>query len=192
MGSTWQILFPKDQNQDQSSSTRSLQSGRGNQQPLISGALLVESNSMLRKWKTKTSKIYLRGEGYQWDIGDKKSFPIQFGVSKVEFHPNYPLSFAVHLDPSSSVAPVIRAAAMNEHDYHRWMAALYKAASGVDYEGGPGTPVILSSPDSAPSRRFQYNDSSSAEFPTAVDSRMESLRVLTALDPSNQFKMRLS
>mmetsp|Transcript_55680 Transcript_55680/g.62221 ORF Transcript_55680/g.62221 Transcript_55680/m.62221 type:complete len:791 (+) Transcript_55680:121-2493(+) len=160
--STWQILFPKDQNQDQSSSSRSLQSGRGDQQPLISGSLLVESNSMLRKWKTKTSKIYLRGEGYQWDIGDKKSFPIQFGVSKVEFHPNHPLSFAVHLDPSSSVAPVIRAAAVNEHDYHRWMAALYKAASGVDYEGGPGTPVILSPPDSTPSRRFQYNDSSSA------------------------------
>ena len=91
---------------------------------------------MLRKWKTKPSRIYLRGEGYQWKIGERRSFPLQFGVSKVEFHPNYPLSFMVYLDPSSPHAPVIRAAAINEYDYHRWMAALFKATTGEEYEGG--------------------------------------------------------
>lgn len=91
---------------------------------------------MLRKWKSKPSRIYLRGEGYQWDIGEKKSFPLKFGVSKVEFHPNYPLSFSVSLDPTSLHAPTIRAATSNEYDYHRWIAALYKATNGEEYQGG--------------------------------------------------------
>lgn len=164
--STWELLFPPDQDH-QPSSTRSMQSGMGEQQQqqqLISGSLIVESKSMLRKWKTKSSKIYLRGEGYQWKIGDKRSFPLQFGISKVEFHPNYPLSFAVYLDPTSATAPVIRAAAMNEHDYHRWMAALTKATSGEDYQGGPATPEIASHyvPSPSSSRRMQQSNSSSA------------------------------
>jgi hypothetical protein len=181
--STWQLLFPPDQYQDQSSSTRSMQSGIGEPQQqqqqqqqqlqLISGPLIVESNSMLRKWKTKPSKIYLRGEGYQWEIGDKKSFPIRFGISTVAFHPNYPLSFVVHLDPTSSTAPVIRAAAANEHDYHRWMAALYKATSGVDYEGGSGknTPEMVSPPaHHTPSLRSQLISSSTSSNSRRVSS----------------------
>ena len=103
---------------------------------LICGSLIVESNGMLRKWKTRPSRIYLRGEGYQWDIGEKRSFPLRFGISKVEFHPNYPLSFAVSLDPTSPNAPTIRAATTNEHEYHRWMKALYKATTGEEYTGG--------------------------------------------------------
>lgn len=129
---------------------------------LICGSLIVESNSMLRKWKTKPSRIYMRGEGYQWEIGDKRSFPIQFGVSKVEFHPNYPLSFIVLLDPSSPHAPTIRAAAMNEYDYHRWMAALLKATTGEEYEGGglPPSPLYHRKPPPPPPPSPSYHSSS--------------------------------
>mmetsp|Transcript_12087 Transcript_12087/g.28646 ORF Transcript_12087/g.28646 Transcript_12087/m.28646 type:complete len:894 (-) Transcript_12087:176-2857(-) len=135
--STWELLS------DQEKHDRSGIKGGGYQQvegQLICGSLIVESNSMLRKWKTRPSRIYLRGEGYQWEIGDKRSFPLQFGVSKVEFHPNYPLSFVVYLDPSSSHAPTIRAATINEYEYHRWMAALFKATSGEEYQGGSHVP----------------------------------------------------
>ena len=134
--STWELLL------DQERHNQPGIQGGGNSHyqvegQLIRGPLIVESNSMLRKWKTKPSRIYLRGEGYQWEIGDKRSFPLKFGVSKVEFHPNYPLSFVVYLDPSSSHAPTIRAAALSEYEYHRWMAALFKATTGEKYEGGP-------------------------------------------------------
>jgi hypothetical protein len=122
--STWQLLFPEEHDK----SNRSIQTVHprvGDR--LISGPLIIESKSMMRKWKTKHSKIYLRGDHYQWEIGDKRSFPLLFGISKVEFHPNYPLSFVVHLNPFDSMAPVVRAAAANERDYHRWMAALTNA-----------------------------------------------------------------
>jgi len=118
---------------------------------LILGFLLVESNSMLRRWKKKPSAIYLRGEGYQWEIGtdssqwefgDRKSFPLKFGISKVEFHPNRPLAFAVYLDPTMANGPVIRAAAVNELDYHCWMTALYKATTGEEYIGGGGADAL--------------------------------------------------
>jgi len=126
--STWDILRNRD---DTRQFGYDYQEGQ-----LICGSLIVESNGMLRKWKTRPSRIYLRGEGYQWDIGDKRSFPLRFGISKVEFHPNYPLSFAVSLDPTSPNAPTIRAATANEHEYHRWMTALYKATTGEEYHGG--------------------------------------------------------
>jgi len=126
--STWDILRNRD---DTKQFGFEYQEGQ-----LICGSLIVESNGMLRKWKTKPSRIYLRGEGYQWDIGEKRSFPLRFGISKVEFHPNYPLSFAVSLDPTSPNAPTIRAATANEHEYHRWMKALYKATTGEEYQGG--------------------------------------------------------
>ena len=125
---TWDILRNKDSNTHINGNVP--QEGQ-----LICGSLIVESNGMLRKWKTRASRIYMRGEGYQWDIGEKRSFPIRFGISKVEFHPNYPLSFAVSLDPTSPNAPIIRAATANEHEYHRWMKALYKATTGEPYEG---------------------------------------------------------
>mmetsp|Transcript_22369 Transcript_22369/g.55425 ORF Transcript_22369/g.55425 Transcript_22369/m.55425 type:complete len:828 (-) Transcript_22369:1565-4048(-) len=127
---TWDILRNKESNAQINGNYNTPQEGQ-----LICGSLIVESNSMLRKWKTRASRIYMRGEGYQWDIGEKRSFPIRFGISKVEFHPNYPLSFAVSLDPTSPNAPVIRAATANEHEYHRWMKALYKATTGEPYEG---------------------------------------------------------
>jgi hypothetical protein len=125
--STWQLLFPKDEQTDYNGYTQPSLDER-----LISGPLVVESKGMIRKWRTKPSVIYLRGDHYQWQIGDKKSFPLQFGVSKVEFHPNYPLSFVVHLNPYDSVAPVVKAACLNERDYNRWMSALTKATTGEE------------------------------------------------------------
>jgi hypothetical protein len=131
-------------------------SGRGDHHQregeLICGSLIVESNGMLRKWKTKPSRIYLRADGYQWEIGEKRSFPLQFGISKVEFHPNHPLSFAVCLDPTSSNSPTIRAAADNEHDYHRWMTALNKATTGEDYQGKIGLDSLETTPSPSPPR----------------------------------------
>eukprot|EP00536_Pseudo-nitzschia_multiseries_P003236 jgi/Psemu1/322929/estExt_fgenesh1_pg.C_480028 len=112
---------------------------------LISGPLNFQVNGILRTWKTRQCKIYMRGSGYQWDIGHKMSFPIKFGISRVEYHPNHTLSFVVYLDPSSEKAPVIRAAAVKERDYHRWMAALYKATNGEQYEGGKEAPRKASS-----------------------------------------------
>lgn len=180
--STWELLLPNGREQSGTNSARSEAAWRSHQSAaeneiqnqqdqdpdhpyqLISGSLIVENNNMLRRWKTKPSKIYLRGQGYQWEIGHKRSFPLEFGISKVEFHPNYPLAFVVYLDPSSETAPVIRAAAVNERDYHRWIAALYKATSGVEYQGGPETPTIAS-PSSAVSsprsRRMQQSNGGS-------------------------------
>jgi hypothetical protein len=158
--STWQLLFP----QEHDTSSRSIQSVQpriGDR--LMSGPLIVESKSMLRKWKTKHSKIYLRGDHHQWEIGDKRSFPLLFGISKVEFHPNYPLSFVVHVNPYDTMAPVIRAATSNERDYHRWMAALTKATSGGEYEGGPATPEIAH-PATPPTRRSTMERTSPSQM----------------------------
>ena len=107
---------------------------------------MVESNSMFQKWKERTSKIYLRGDSYQLDIGEKLSFPLKFGISKVDYNPNHPLSFKVQLDPTLPSAPVICASAVSEPEYHLWMAALNKATFGAEYEGGGGenSPVPLS------------------------------------------------
>jgi len=144
--STWELLANKDNRDGSEGNEYHKVEGQ-----LICGSLIVESKGMLRKWKTRPCRIYLRGEGYQWDIGEKRSFPLQFGISKVEFHPNYPLSFAVCLDSSSPNAPTIRAAAVNEHDYHRWLTALYKATTGEEYQGGAGSTDLatLSTPSQA-------------------------------------------
>jgi len=144
--STWELLLDRD-NQNRSEVTGG--SDRQVDDQLICGPLIVKCNGMLRKWKTKQARIILRGEGYQWEIGDKRSFHLQFGVSKVEFHPNYPLSFVVYLNPSSPHAPTIHAAAPNEHDYHRWMAALSKATTGEKYEGGEGSDATQALPPSS-------------------------------------------
>jgi hypothetical protein len=128
--STWQLLFPKDGQTDYNGNTEPALGER-----LISGPLVVENRGMMRKWKTKPSTIYLRGDHYQWQIGEKRSYPLQFGVSKVEFHPNYPLSFVVHLNPYDTVAPVVKAACLNERDYNRWMSALTKATTGEEFVG---------------------------------------------------------
>lgn len=159
--STWQLLFPPDHDTSGSSipSVRPHMVDR-----LISGPLIVESRSMIRKWKTKPSRIYLRGDHYQWEIGDKRSFPLQFGISKVEFHPNYPLSFIVHLNPYDSMAPVIRAAVSTERDYHRWMAALTKATSGGDYQGGFATLESSGRFPPSPSRRSTMEPSSPSQY----------------------------
>ena len=166
--STWQLLFPEEAD---------LGSGKRGSW-LIHGPLIVESKGMLRKWKTKASKIYLRGDRYQWDIGSKQSWPLQFGISKVEFNPNHSLSFVVYLNPNDARAPVIRAATSNERDYHRWMTALTKATTGEEYSGAedsmPATPVtpqssrrsIMDSPSSYNNRSMMrsYDGNAAASF----------------------------
>lgn len=85
--------------------------------------------------------------------------------------------------------------AVNEHDYHRWMTALYKASSGADYVGGPGTPIMLSPPDSPPSRRFQYNDSISAgrvsnssRFSNEISTSSESTRSIQSVQDATELQ----
>jgi len=97
--------------------------------------LIVKSKSMVRKWKAKNSKLYLNGDHFQLDMGEKgKSFALQFGISTVDYSPNHPLSFVIKLDPSDPGSPVIQAAASSESDYKLWMTALTTATSGADYD----------------------------------------------------------
>ena len=159
--STWQLLFPQDT--PPSSSVRDVEPRLGER--LISGPLAVESKGMLRKWKTKHSVIYLRGDHYQWQIGEKRSFPLQFGISKVEYHPNHPLSFVVYLNPTDTMAPVIRAACGNERDYKRWMAALTKATTGDDFlEGTSPGEATAGSLDYAPQSNNSMDEEEAAEL----------------------------
>jgi len=95
----------------------------------VSGSLLIKSKGVVRKWKAKQSRLFLCGDHYQLDVGDK-SYSIEFGISKVDFNPNYPLSFVIQTDPNDVHAPTIAAAASNEEDYHKWMSALAKATTG--------------------------------------------------------------
>jgi hypothetical protein len=126
---TWQLLFPDDSPASRATS----QTPNNHSGQIISGVLIVKSNSRWQKWKSKYCKISLRVDHYKWNIGDWKSFKLEFGISKVEFYPNHPLSFMVYTNPFNSTAPVIHAAAMNEEDYHRWMAALTRATTGGEY-----------------------------------------------------------
>ncbi|CAJ1952350.1 unnamed protein product [Cylindrotheca closterium] len=133
--STWQLLGLPKNNQSRLDTYVSEQPDQNG--VLISGMLIVKSNSMVknmgRKWKAKNSKIYLNGDHFQWDLGEGKSFALQFGVSAIEYNPNHPLSFVVKTDPSSPGSPVIQAAASSEDDYKHWMSALTKATSGDEY-----------------------------------------------------------
>jgi hypothetical protein len=153
---TWQLLFPE--NSNRTTVTRS----DNHSGVLISGMLIVKSkNSVVQKWKTKMSKLYLRGDHYQLDTGDTKSYALEFGISKVEFHPNHPLSFVVHVNPYEASAPVIYAAGATEEDYNAWMQALTKATSGGDYEVSTPEPSsrrsLMASPAS-PSRPQQQQE----------------------------------
>jgi hypothetical protein len=66
-----------------------------------------------------------------------KSYTLGYGISKVEFNPNYPLSFTVYTNPFDEMAPVVHAAASTEEDYHRWMSALTQVTTGRDYDVPP-------------------------------------------------------
>jgi hypothetical protein len=143
---TWQLLFPNDSPASRATSlTPNNHSGQ-----MISGVLIIKSNSRWQKWKSKYCKISLRGDHYKWNIGDWKTFKLEFGISKVEFYPNHPLSFVVYTNPFDSTAPVIHAAAMNEEDYHRWMAALTRATTGGEYNMDVQEPrrVVATTPGS--------------------------------------------
>lgn len=132
--STWQLIFPESRVTNTKSYASSASPGQNGL--LIKGMLIVKSKSMMRKWKSKFSKLYLQGNHYQWDM-EGKSYTLGFGISKVEFYPNHPLSFTVYTNPYDEMAPVVHAATSSEEDYHRWMAALTKATSGGTYEAPP-------------------------------------------------------
>eukprot|EP00339_Tiarina_fusa_P013060 CAMPEP_0117023920 /NCGR_PEP_ID=MMETSP0472-20121206/17812_1 /TAXON_ID=693140 ORGANISM="Tiarina fusus, Strain LIS" /NCGR_SAMPLE_ID=MMETSP0472 /ASSEMBLY_ACC=CAM_ASM_000603 /LENGTH=769 /DNA_ID=CAMNT_0004730195 /DNA_START=225 /DNA_END=2534 /DNA_ORIENTATION=+ len=157
---TWQLLFPENNNRNSRNTTRS----DNHSGVLISGLLIVKSkNSVVRKWKTKMSKLYLRGDHYQLDMGDTKSYALEFGISKVEFYPNHPLSFVVHVNPYEASAPIIYAAGTTEEDYNAWMQALTKATNGGEYEvstPGESSRRSLVAP-SSPSRAEQQHHSGS-------------------------------
>ncbi|KAL3940254.1 MAG: hypothetical protein SGBAC_005170 [Bacillariaceae sp.] len=95
----------------------------------MTGPLLIKSKGVVRKWKAKHSRLFLCGDHYQFDVGEK-SYSLQFGISKIDFNPNHPLSFVVQTDPNDPRAPNIAAAVSNEEDYHKWMSALGKATTG--------------------------------------------------------------
>ncbi|CAJ1945772.1 unnamed protein product [Cylindrotheca closterium] len=98
----------------------------------MTGTLLIKNKGVVgRKWKPKHSRLFLCGDHYQLDIGEK-SYDIQFGISKVDFNPNHPLSFVIQTDPNDPRAHNISAAASNEDDYHKWISALSKATTGED------------------------------------------------------------
>eukprot|EP00980_Cylindrotheca_fusiformis_P009508 scaffold2077_cov119-Cylindrotheca_fusiformis.AAC.11 len=160
---TWQLLFPKDQAASMDTYYSEVPDPNG---LLISGMLIVKSKSMVRKWKAKSSKLYLSGDHYRWDLGEGKSFALQFGIAKVEYYPNHPLSFVVYTNACDSRYPVIRAAASCEEDYHRWMSALTKATSGAEYH-----PI-----EDPPRRSFEGSLSSPsvAATPVVPNSREES------------------
>jgi hypothetical protein len=170
---TWQLLFPKEQ-------TASLET-QYSEEPdqtglLISGMLIVKSKSMVRKWKAKNSKLYLSGDHYRWDLGEGKSYALQFGIAKVEYYPNHPLSFVVHTNPSDSRYPVIRAAASCEEDYHRWMSALTKATSGGEFY-----PI-----EQPPRRSFEESSAVAASRPVVVTDSQEASDLELALELSKQ------
>lgn len=128
---TWKLIFPEPRTTRTKSYATSASPGENGL--LIRGMLIVKSKSLMRKWKSKHSKLYLQGNHYQWDM-EGKSYMLGFGISKVEFYPNHPLSFTVYTNPFDEMAPVIHAATSTEEDYHRWMAALTKATTGGSYE----------------------------------------------------------
>lgn len=132
---TWQLIFPENRSSNRSLTSSIAPPFSHTNGVQISGTLLVKSNSMVRKWKSKHSRLFLQGNHYRLELGDTKSFMIGFGISTVEYYANHPLSFVIHTNPFDSDAPIIHAAAVNEEDYHRWMAALTKATSGGDYQG---------------------------------------------------------
>jgi hypothetical protein len=128
---TWQLIFPKEHQSRISQTYFSEEPDvKGT---LIAGTLIVKSKSMVRKWKSKNARLYLSGDHYQWDLGEGKSFALQFGISRVEFNPNHPLSFVVYTNPSDQASPVVHAATSSETDYYHWMSALTKATTGAEY-----------------------------------------------------------
>jgi ABC-type transporter Mla MlaB component len=132
---TWQLILPENRSSNRSFTSSIAPPFSHTNGAQISGTLLVKSNSMVRKWKPKHSRLFLQGNHYRLELGDTKSFMIGFGISTVEYYANHPLSFVIHTNPFDPDAHVIHAAAINEEDYHRWMAALTKATSGGDYQG---------------------------------------------------------
>lgn len=173
---TWQLLFPKEQAASPETYYSEVPDENG---VLISGMLIVKSKSMVRKWKAKSAKLSLSGDHYRWDLGEGKSFALQFGIAKVEYYPNHPLSFVVHTNPSDPRYPVIRAAATCEEDYHRWMSALTAATSGGEYH-----------PVEQPSRRSfeeaSFSPAAVASIPSVIPDSREAVDLELALELSKQ------
>jgi hypothetical protein len=122
---TWQILGTPGSSTSQSTP-------QGFSDIIMTGTLLIRSKSLIKKWKSKPSALYLKFTHFLWDL-DGKSHALQFGVSKVEYYANFPLSFCVSINPYDNSAPIVYAAAVNEREYGQWMAALTRATTGEEY-----------------------------------------------------------
>lgn len=162
---TWELLFPE----PESLNTRSFPSGGSREKDglIIKGILLVKSKSVMRKWKSKFCKLYLQRNHYQWDM-EGKSYTLGYGISKVEFNPNYPLSFTVHTNPFDEMAPIVHAAASTEEDYHRWMSALTTVTTGRDYEMPPLDGATRQSLVNTPVSRHSNQSSGSDSVVTGI------------------------
>jgi hypothetical protein len=99
---------------------------------LMSGELFVKSHGVVRKWKSRSSRLSLSRDRYRWDLGGNKSFLLRSGISRVDFNPNHPLSFVVYTNPDLGDSPIIYAAAPSEADYHRWMEVFQRVTIGSD------------------------------------------------------------
>lgn len=160
---TWDLLFPE----PGSTNTRH-SDGTGGDGLVIKGVLLVKSKSMVRKWKSKFCKLYRQRNHFQWDM-EGKSYTLGYGISKVEFNPNHPLSFIVYCNPFDDMAPVVYAAASTVDDYNSWMEALTRITSGRGYElhpleGSPRRPQAA-----LPSTRERSDEASSSRSAMSVE-----------------------
>jgi hypothetical protein len=188
---TWQILGTP----GSSSKSQSVATPQGAREMLMTGTLLVRSKSMIKKWKSKSSALFLKFTHFQWDL-DGKSHALQFGVSKVEYYANYPLSFAVHVNPYDKMAPIVYAAAVNEREYAQWMAALTRATTGEDYTlsalqsttpGSPQRSGVVGRPTSLQaSSRSMSSASASRSISSAEEQEANELEI--ALQLSQQEK----
>ena len=165
---TWDLLFPE----PGSNKTR-YSDGVSGDGLVIKGVLLVKSKSVVRKWKSKFCKLYRQRNHYQWDM-EGKSYTLGYGISKVEFNPNHPLSFIVHCNPFDDMAPVVYAAASTVEDYNIWMEALTRITTGREYElhsleGSPRRPEAALSSTRTRSDEASSRSAMSAEEQEAAD-----------------------
>lgn len=100
--------------------------------PVIAGMLLIKSpTGVIKKWKKRHVLLFSTLTHHHLDIGEERGYALQFALSRIEPYAKYPLGFLIRVGGSSTA--VIMAAATNEQDYHRWMAALTYATTGEEY-----------------------------------------------------------
>jgi DNA repair exonuclease SbcCD ATPase subunit len=103
-------------------------------EPVLSSTLLIKSSSgMIKKWKKRHVLLFSTLTHHHLDIGEERGYALQFGISTLEPYPKMPFGFIIHIGRNRES---ICAAATNEDDYHRWMAALMFATTGAEYNAG--------------------------------------------------------